>query len=109
MEITRQTMEDDLNYMAGSDVDFAKSRTLHEGLKEQLKTVKALAFMRSMEKSATAKEQAAICSMDYITHLGKIDTAALDFHTLYATRSTVSLRIDCWRSLNAARNKGQIV
>jgi hypothetical protein len=102
-------MENDLGFMAATDESYAKAKALHEGLKEQSKTVKAMVFMRSMEKSATAKEQSALSSMDFIRHQSKIDDAALELYTLHAKRLTTSLRIDCWRSLNAARNKGQIV
>ena len=95
-------------FLAESDENYAKAKSLHEGLVNQLKTIKAIAFGRSMASSASAKEQDAYRSRDYQYHLEKIERASVDYLTLQAKRYTAATVIDCWRSLNAARSRGQI-
>jgi hypothetical protein len=109
MEVNRAGMEQALEFLSNSDVDFARAKTLYDGLSLQRKTVKANCFIRSGEKSAASKEQTAYQMPDYVMHLQKVETANLEYLTLLAQRSTAVIVIDCWRSLNAARNKGQIV
>lgn len=109
MEVNREKMESALNFLANSDVDYARAKTLFDGLTMQRKTIKANCFIRSGEGSAAAKEQAAYQMPDYVRHLQKMETAQLEYLTIQAQRYTAAIVIDCWRSLNAARNKGQIV
>ena len=109
MDIDKNGMERALQYLADSDVDFARAKTLYDGLMLQRKTVKANCFLRAGDGSAASKEQAAYQMPDYVMHLQKIETANLEYLTLLAQRSTAVTVIDCWRSLNAARNKGQIM
>jgi hypothetical protein len=102
-------MEKALDFLASSDIDYARAKTLSDGLQQQRKTIKANCFIRSGEKSAASKEQTAYQMPDYVMHLQKMETANLEYLTLSAQRSTAAIVIDCWRSLNAARNKGSIV
>lgn len=107
MEINRDRMEEAVMYLAHSDQDYARARALYEGLSEQRKTVKANNFLRSGGSSASAREQESYNSMEYRQHLSKMEVAHLEYLTLQAKRSTEGIIIDCWRSLNAARSKGQ--
>lgn len=109
MEITKEAMERAVNFLAETDVEYARAKTLFDGLSEERKTVKAQIFMRSGQTSATAKENDAYSSIPYKNHLKKIETAQISYLTLQAQRNTQVTIIECWRSLNAARNKGQIV
>jgi hypothetical protein len=107
--IDRIDMEKALEFLASSDVDFARAKTLNDGLYQQRQTIKAHCFIRSGEKSAASREQVAYQMPDYIMHLQKMETANLEYLTLSAQRSTAAIVIDCWRSLNATRNKGNVV
>jgi hypothetical protein len=108
VEITKDRMEEAILFLAHSDVDYARARTLYEGLSEQRKTVKAANFLRSGAGSAAAREQDSYNSFEYKAHLEKMEVAQLEYLTLQAKRTTEAIIIDCWRSLNAARNKGQL-
>lgn len=99
-------MEKALEFLATTDEEYARLRALTSGLDRQLKTIKALAFRASRESSATAREQEAACSPMYTEHLKKIELAETEFYTLHERRNTAVTLIDCWRSLNAARNRG---
>lgn len=109
MNITRDTMERAVAYLAETDEPFARAKALYEGLCEQKKIIKANNYQQSRETTASAREHAAYNSMEYRRHLDKIQDANVDYLLLQARRATQVTVIDCWRSLNAARNKGQIV
>lgn len=108
-EINQTVMEEALLFLSGSDVDYARAKSLYDGLSEQRKVVKAGLFLRSGQSSASAKEQDAYSSNGYKQHLIKMETAQIAFLTLQAQRTTSAITIDCWRSLNAARAKGGVV
>lgn len=108
MSITENDMEAALEFLADSDEKWAMARSLYEGLNEQKKTVKAVAFMRSNESAQTAKEQDAYASQAYKEHLMQMQMAQLEYLTLDAHRLTATMRIECWRSLNASRRRGVI-
>ena len=108
-EINRERMERALNFLSETDQEYANSKALYDGLCEQRKIVKANCALRSGESSAAARENTAYTMPDYVLHIQKMETAELNFLTLQAQRNTAGILIDCWRSLNAARSKGQIV
>ena len=95
--------------MADSDEEYARCRARHDSLCNARAVVRSKLFMGSAEKSATAREHQAQNSQYYRDHLELIDNANADMLILQNKRSTAHTLIDCWRSLNAARNKGQIL
>lgn len=102
-------MEAALEYLAETDEDMARLRALHNGLVNQKNTIRALAFMNVKDGPVAQKEHAANMSFQYQTHLEKIEVAEIEMLTMQNRRQTQELIIDCWRSLNAARNRQQIV
>jgi hypothetical protein len=109
MEITRGSMEAALQYLAETDEEMARLRALHNGLTNQKATIRAMAFMGAKEGPVAQKEHAACLSFQYQQHLEKIELAEIEMLTMQNRRQTQELIIDCWRSLNAARNRQQIV
>ena len=109
MLIDQARMEQSLEYLAQTDVEYANAKSLFDGLNEQRKVVKANCYMRSGQGTAGAKEQDAYRTPMYIQHLAKMEVAQQAFLTLQAKRITEGIFIDCWRSLNAARGRGQMV
>ena len=108
-EITLERVERSVSFLCDSDIDYANAKALYDGLTEQRKTVKAQIFLRSGQKTVDAKNADSYSSEVYKRHLQKIETAQVNYLTLQAQRSTAAIIIDCWRSLNSARSKGQIV
>ncbi len=108
MQITTEEMEKNVMYLAETDAEMARSKAFFHGLDRQTKTIKAMQFMRSNESSATAREQAALVSPSYREHLVRVQDAETDYLTLAEKRATAIVLIDCWRSLNAARNRGSM-
>lgn len=101
-------MEKAVLFLASTDEEFARAKAFYHALDRQTKTVKAMSFMRSGESSAAAKEQAALVSPGYRSHLEKMDAAELEFLRLQEERNTSLTMIDVWRSLNSARAKGVV-
>ena len=109
MRINANDMEAALQFLADTDEDYARKQALYSGLDEQTKSVKAQIAQMSKGSSAAAKEMFALQSNEYKRHLTKVEDAHIDYLILKNQRSTQEKVIDCWRSLNSARNKGQIV
>tara|TARA_R110000803_G_C11989465_1_gene321809 strand:+ start:26999 stop:27328 length:330 start_codon:yes stop_codon:yes gene_type:complete len=108
MQVNQSDMEAALEFLADTDVDFARAQAYYNALDEQTKSVRASLGFRCKEKSASAKEMFALQTPDYLKHLAKVEVANVDYLTLRAQRATKSTIIDCWRSLNSARGKGNI-
>ncbi len=109
MRIDRDRMEQAVMYLADTDQPYANAKALYDGLCEQKKIVKANHFVRCGATTASAREAESYNSMEYRSHLSKIQDANAEYLLLLAKRQTECTIIDCWRSLNAARNKGQII
>ena len=108
MQVNQADMESALQYLADTDVEFARTQTHYNAMDDMTKSVRAQVSFRSKEKAVAAKEIFAMQSPDYLSHLAKVEKANVEYLTLRAIRSTKSQIIDCWRSLNSARNKGNV-
>lgn len=97
-----------LEYLAQTDVAIAKAKALMIGLDEQRKTIEAGEFLKS-EGSAAERKQRALASESYRNHIEAYEDSVLTYETLRNRRLTATLQIEMWRSVNSARNKGQIV
>lgn len=107
MVVDQAKMEEALEFLATTDQEYARLRALANGLDRQLKTIRALAFRAAnRESSVAAREHEACGNPMYTEHLRKIEMVETEFYTLHERRNTAVVTIDCWRSLNAARNRG---
>jgi hypothetical protein len=104
--INTERMEQAVLYLCSTDEQLARCRARFNGLKEQIKVVKSMAYQRSISTVAATKEQDAYSSSQYREHLQKMHDAEYDFMLIATKRETELTIIDCWRSLNAAKNKG---
>ena len=105
--ITEETAEKCLKFLGDTDEKAAKAKALVEGLSEQRKTHKAIAFQK-LEGSAT--EKAIVCYKDeeYLDHLERLTNAIYEYETLRNKRITADLTIRMWQSCNANRRTGNI-
>lgn len=105
--ITEEVAEKCLKFLGDTDEKAARAKALVEGLSEQRKTYKAIAFQK-LEGSAT--EKAVICYKDeeYKAHLEKLETAIYEYETLRNKRITADLTIRMWQSCNANRRTGNV-
>jgi hypothetical protein len=105
--ISDERLQKALKYLAETDEPCAKAKSLLVGLEHQLKTVKSMSFTNVMGTMAE-KDAQAYSSQSYKDHVAKIEQATYDFEMLRNKRLTEELIIECWRSLNANRRKGNI-
>lgn len=96
-----------LIYLAETDEPFAKAKALVEGLSEQRKTIKAVAYLQSTGSQGDRTEMAYACAA-YKQHIDKLNDAIYDFEIMRNKRSTESLIVEVWRSFNAARRSGNL-
>ena len=105
--ITEQEAEKCLQFLANTDEKAARAKSLVEGLSEQRKTVKAIAF-QSLEGSATEKSITCYADESYKVHLEKLKQAVYEYETLRNKRITADLTIRMWQSCNANRRTGNV-
>ncbi|MDG1996116.1 MAG: hypothetical protein P8J14_06470 [Emcibacteraceae bacterium] len=105
--INYQDAENALNYMVGTDEEYAKAKTLSDALHEQKKTIQAVEFLKATG-SAAERTQKALASEVYQDHLKKIESAQMDFEILRNRRTSQVSVIEMWRSINSAQKKGNI-
>lgn len=101
-----EAMSKALGYLMDTDIDFARCKTLYDGLKDQEKTILAMAFAEEAGKSAAEREKKAYASRRYREHLSKINDARLSFNELQICRGTQEKIADCWRSYQKAIREG---
>ena len=105
--ISYQNAEDALSYLLSTDEEYARTKTLYDALCEQKKTIAALEYGK-LSGSAAEKNQQALASDNYQSHLRAIRDAQIEFETVRAVRISKQALIEMWRSINSARNKGNI-
>ncbi len=98
-----------LQYLSDTDKQYAQLVASKEAIKEEKARCLALAKVASGEKSDAAKTTEALASDEYGEWLQRWEDVVYEVERLKAVRLRMALTIDVWRSLNAARNKGQIV
>ena len=106
--ISKDRMEMSLKYLAETDEKCAQLKTLSEREKLKAKAIWGAVASRAsgtvLEREASAENHE-----DYQSAMAAHFNALTEFEAMRNKRATESIVIDVWRSLNAARNKGQIV
>lgn len=105
--ISDERLQKSLKYLAETDEPCAKAKSLLVGLDHQLKTIKAVSFTTASGTMAE-KEAKAYASQSYREHVAKIEQATYDYEILRNKRLTEELVVECWRSINANRRKGNV-
>ena len=105
--INYQDAETALNYLVSTDEEYARAKTLYDALCEQKKTIQALEYGK-LSGSAADKTQQALASEQYQKHLLAMRDAQIEFETVRAKRLSQQAVIEMWRSVNSARNKGNV-
>jgi len=98
-----------LQYLSSTDDKYAVLVARKEAVKETRERIKAIAKVASGEKSDAAKTTEALASDEYGNWLKDWEDVVYEVERLKAIRLRMVLTIDVWRSLNAARNKGQMI
>jgi len=107
--ISLKNMEDALTYLAESDEEEANLRAAMDGAKKKMESEFTILAAHSGEKTVLEKEAFAYSHDNYKAAESSWLSALSRHGHVKNRRSTGCILIDAWRSLNAARNKGQII
>jgi len=107
MNITDESVEKAVNYLASTDERHANARAEYNALSELRKTVRAFCF-GDAEGGVKEREMAAECHPDYVAHIEKIKQAEIEFHTLHNKRKRAELTIELYRTYSANVRRGNI-
>lgn len=105
--ISADRLQRALEYLATTDEPAAKAKAYLIGLEETLKTVKATEFLKATGTNGYC-EAVAYASAAYREHIKKIEDATYSYELYRTKRTTESLIVEVWRSLNASRRSGNI-
>jgi hypothetical protein len=101
-------MEAALTYLAETDEECAVLRADHARAEFKAKSIRS-SLIISLVGSVADRTATAECSDDY-GHAKRLEfDAFMLYEHMKNKRATECIVIDTWRSLNAARNKGQII
>jgi len=101
------TPDDDLKFLAETDVEFGRLKGLYKALEFRLKIAEARGFVDA-EGAQELRKAIARTSSDYCHLVQVFNETSIEFHTLEAQRFTAVNKIEVWRSVNASRNRGNI-
>lgn len=96
-------MEKHLDYLRDTADTFATLKADYEHLLAIKKTMLYQISARMSEKSATAREQRAYSSPDFVAYLENTSKMAKEFYSLEEHRRNAQIMIECWKSVTAAR------
>lgn len=105
--IDEQRLENALRYLATTDEPCAGLRADMERTEFKAKAVRAAMVKLSQGSSASAREAEADTSAE-VGQAWEVHFKAMhDYHAMANKRSTESIVVDTWRSMNANRRQGQ--
>ena len=108
MSVSTQRMELALKFLAETDEDCARLRADHARAEYMAKSVRNTNFAAA-DGTVADRNAAAENSPEYEAAKLAEFQAFQEYEAMKNKRATESIVIDVWRSLNSARNKGQIV
>jgi len=104
-EINQNRMEKALDYLSATDEPCALARSNMEGLKEQKKTILAIAFLDNKEGTDKTKDSKACSSEKFAEWHTKYEESVFVYETFRNRRKTAELLIEAWRSINSNRRQ----
>ena len=84
---------------------YAEAKRRRIGADNYRKTVRAIAFLKSDEKSVAAKEADALSCKTYIDVCQELEQAVLDEETYKSELNYAELKIEIWRSMQATKRQ----
>ena len=100
---TEETVDKCLEYLLSTAEEFAHLKAGVKGQEYLLRHTRALGMLESSAKSVAAKETEALASESYLQAVKRYEDAIVEYETMAARREAARLKIDVWRSLNAAQ------
>lgn len=107
MNITDESVEKAVAYLAETDVTHARARAEYRALSEMRKTVRAFCFSDA-KGGVKVREMAAECHCDYIAHIEKIKQAEIHYFTMTNKRKRAELTVELYRTVSANQRRGNV-
>ena len=105
-ELTQEDAEAALNFLANTDEQFGKLQTQVKATLFLADQTRYSIFLSSDGKNIEERKAKSIIDETYLDKMRKHYKAENDMRILLAERKTAELKIDLWRSINAARRTG---
>lgn len=105
--VSDEKLQKALVYLAETDTPCAEAKALYEGLKDQLKTIQAVAF-QDASGSVESRKADSYASIAYQNHVRKIQDALFEYEAMRNKRLTAGMIVEVWRSENANRRVGNV-
>lgn len=106
--ISKERLQDALVYLAETDETCAQLRADHARAEFRAKSVKN-ALMGAYSGTVADRQAEAECSKEHADAKELEFDLFMKYEAIKNKRATQCIIIDTWRSLNAGRNKGQII
>ena len=107
--ITKDRLQAALTYLAETDEECAKFRSDHARAEFAAKSIKNTIFCAATGGSIADRTALAEVSDEYQQAKADEFQEFFNYEAMKNKRATQVIVIDTWRSLNAGRNKGQIL
>ena len=103
--LTEERMEQALSFLAGTDIECAEKLADMERLEFKAKSMKAAAFLH-LTGTVAEREASATVAPDVLKAYGDYFAAIRAYNAVKNQRSTESIVVDAWRSVNSNRRMG---
>lgn len=107
--INKERLQQALTYLAETDEKCARWRADHARAEFKAKSVRNVLMKAITKGSIPDRTAEAETEQAYIDAKAEEFEAFFQYEAMKNKRITESILIDTWRSLNAGRNKGQII
>ena len=107
--ITKDRLQQALTYLAETDEECARLRSAHARNEFAAKSIKNVILKNLTEGTGPVKMATAETSDEYMKAKMEEFDYFFKYEAMKNKRITETILIDTWRSLNAGRNKGQII
>ena len=107
--ITLEEVEAALEYLGGTDNDYAMAKARFLYATQHLKTVRSLAFLEAPAGTVGDRTAYSETSETYKTAVSDYRDACYEYERVKAKRQHCELKIELFRTLEASRRRGNIV
>ena len=101
-QTVHNTATEAIKYLASTDEECARAKSLAEGLSHKIKRVKAIKFL-SAKGTVAEREATAYSSVEYEAIIEEHQNAVADYEILRNKRNTANAQFEWARSMNANR------
>ena len=107
-ELTQAKTEEALGFLAKTDAEYGTARGRVKGLEYRLKVQNATAYLAQKDGPVAEKEARSLIDPAYTHMVEEYENSVAQMETLAAQRKRAELTIECWRTVESSRRRGNI-